>query len=269
MPEGDTIARAAAVLHQALAGQAVTAFAAALATLTAVNDDHPVAGRVVDDVTAYGKHLVMRFSGGLLLRTHMRMHGSWHLYRHGERWRRPQHAMRVRLDTPAWVAVAFDVHDAELVAADDPRTLPVIAALGPNLLDAVVDIAAAAARIRDAGTRAIADVVLDQRVVAGLGNVLRAEVLFLEGLHPRRPASSLSIDESERLVRQAIRQLRINARPGAGMRRTTGRMARDERLWVYQRTGRPCRRCGTLIASDQPNPDGRRVYWCPRCQPAA
>lgn len=267
MPEGDTIARAAATLQQALAGQLVSAFTSTLAPLRAANEDHPVAGRIVDDVSAHGKHLVMRFSGALVLRTHMRMHGSWHLYRPGERWRRPAHAWRVRLDTESWVAVAFDVYDAELVPVNDARSLAVIAALGPNLLDEVVDVALVAARVRAAGDRAIGEVILDQRVIAGLGNVLRAEVLFLSGLHPQRPASSLLVEDAERLVTHGVRQLRLNARPGAGMRRTTGRMARDERLWVYQRTGLPCRRCGTTIASDQHSVTGRRVYWCPACQP--
>lgn len=267
MPEGDTIARAAATLHAALAGEPVRAFTATLVQVRAVNDDHPVAGCVVDDVSAHGKHLVMRFGGRLLLRTHMRMHGSWHLYRPGERWQRAARAMRVRIDTPSWVAVAFDVYDAELVPTDDPHALPAIRELGPALLAPALDVAEAARRLRAEGDRAIGDVVLDQRVVAGIGNVLRAEVLFLEGVHPRRPAASLSVAESERLIACAARVLRHNARPDAGLRRTTGRMARDERLFVYQRTGLPCRRCGTTIASDQPASTGRRLYWCPRCQP--
>lgn len=269
MPEGDTIARAARVLHLALAGQPTTGFESTLAQVMAANLDRPVTGRVVDQVSAHGKHLVMHFSGGLLLRTHMRMRGAWHLYRPGERWQRGAHAMRVRLDTAAWVAVAFDVYDAELVPAASARELRVIASLGPDLGDPAVDASAAAARLRAAGERAVGEVVLDQRVVAGLGNVLRAEVLYLAGVHPRRPAAGLTEGESERLIAHAIGQLRHNARPEAGMRRTTGRMALDERLWVYQRTGLPCRRCGTPVASEQPTPDGRRVYWCPTCQPAS
>ena len=114
MPEGDTIARAAAALHTALAGQTVTGFRAELAAVAAANDGHPVRGRIILAATAHGKHLVLAFSDGLLLRTHMRMHGSWHLYRPGERWQRSPQRMRLAIDTAPWLAVAFDVYDAEL-----------------------------------------------------------------------------------------------------------------------------------------------------------
>ncbi len=119
MPEGDTIARAAAALHRALAGRVVTAFATGLAPLARVDDDTPIAGRTIEHCRSLGKHLLMAFSGGLLLRTHMRMSGSWHLYRPGERWQRPARAARIRIDTDAWVAVAFDVPVAEFVREAD------------------------------------------------------------------------------------------------------------------------------------------------------
>ncbi|MGE0814277.1 MAG: DNA-formamidopyrimidine glycosylase family protein [Vicinamibacterales bacterium] len=268
MPEGDTIARAAARLHEALAGQGVTAFEAALARVRTAAENHPLRGRVVERVAAHGKHLVMQFSGDLLLRSHLRMHGSWHLYRPGERWQRARHAMRLRLETPEWQAVAFDVYDAELVAAPSARRLAAIAALGPDLVDPALDPGAAAARILASGARPIAAVLLDQRVVAGLGNVLRSEVLFLEGVAPDRAASTLPPEAVARLVARGARELRRNAAPTAARRLTTGRLSPDEALWVYQRTGRPCRRCGEPIRSGPDGPGGRRVYWCPRCQPA-
>lgn len=269
MPEGDTIARAAATLHAALADQVVTAFDTALAPVAAANDAAPLRGRTVTGVTAHGKHLVMAFSGGMVLRTHMRMHGAWHLYRHGERWQRSARQLRLRLDTPSWVAVAFNVHDAELVVVADASALPAVAALGPDLLAPAVDVPGVATRVRAEGARAIADVLLDQRVLAGLGNVLRSELLFLERLDPHSAAGRLTAAQAEALVRRAVRLLRVNARPGANRRITTGRRHPDEALWVYQRTGRPCRRCGTAIASYADLPLARRVYWCPACQAPA
>jgi endonuclease-8 len=266
MPEGDTIARAAAVLHQALAGQVVTAFTAALAPVAAAHETHPLPGRTVDRVTAHGKHLVMAFSGGVVLRSHMRMHGAWHLYTPGERWLTSPRAARLRLDTAPWVAVAFHVYDAELAGAADARALPVVAALGPDLLAPTVDVPAVAARLVGEGPRPIADVLLDQRVVAGIGNVFRSEVLFLEGLDPRGEAGRLTPEAADALVRRAVRLLGLNARPGAGRRVTTGRQHPGDALWVYQRTGRPCRRCGTPIESYADLPLARRVYWCPACQ---
>ncbi|MEZ5292249.1 MAG: DNA-formamidopyrimidine glycosylase family protein [Vicinamibacterales bacterium] len=268
MPEGDTIARAAARLHEALAGQDVTAFEAALARVRTAAENHPLPGRVVERVSAHGKHLVMHFTGDLLLRSHMRMHGSWHLYRPGERWQRARHAMRLRLETPAWQAVAFDVYDAELVPSPSAGQLAAVAALGPDLLDPALDVASAATRILAEGGRPIAPVLLDQRVVAGLGNVLRCEVLFLEGVAPDRAAAGLPAETAARLVARGARELRRNASPTATRRVTTGRFSPDEALWVYQRTGRPCRRCGAAIQSGPDGPGGRRVYWCPRCQPA-
>jgi len=267
MPEGDTIARAAAVLDRALAGQAVTAFAAVLAPVAVAARTHPPVGRTVEEARAHGKHLVIALSGGLQLRTHLRMHGSWHLYRHGERWQRSPRALRLRLDTAPWIAVAFDVYDAELVVTASAARLPAVAAVGPDLLDPALDHAAAVARLAAHGERAIADVLLDQRVLAGLGNVYRSELLFLVGLHPRLPVSRIDGAVLARLVTLAVGLLSRNARAGAGRRVTTGRLSPAEALWVYRRTRKPCRRCGTPVASDARGPVGRREYWCPRCQP--
>ena len=270
MPEGDTIARAATALHRALAGRVVTAFTTGLASLARVDDDTPIAGRTIDGCRSVGKHLLMVFSGGLVLRTHMRMHGSWHLYRPGERWQRSPRAARIRIDTDAWVAVAFDVPVAEYVReADLPRHRP-LAILGPDLADPAYDRADAVARIGASGRRAVGEVLLDQRIVAGIGNVLRSETLFIAGVHPETPAALLSAGDVTRLLDTAAALVQRNARADAyPTRNTTGRRAPGDALWVYQRTGRPCRRCGTVIRSAVPGLDARRVYWCPACQPKA
>jgi endonuclease-8 len=267
MPEGDTIARAAAALDRALAGTTVSAFDTGLAGLARVDDDTPIVGRTIEACTAHGKHLLLRFSGGLTLRTHMRMHGSWHLYRHGERWRRPARAMRIRLDTAQWVAVAFDVPVAEFVREADLARHRPLATLGPDLADPAFDRDAAVTRLAAAADRPIGDALLDQRVAAGIGNVLRSEVLFLCGLHPRRPVGTVAAARLVDALDTAARLIQRNTRPEAGpTRNTTGRTAPGEALWVYGRTGRPCRRCGTAIRSAVPGVDGRRVYWCDTCQ---
>lgn len=203
----------------------------------------------------------------LLLRTHMRMSGSWHLYRPGERWQRPARGARIRIDTDAWVAVAFDVPVAEFVHEADMHRHRPLAMLGPDLANPSFDRADALARMRASGDRAIGEVLLDQRVVAGIGNVLRSETLFVAGLHPEMPAARLSAADLTRLLDVAAELLQRNARPDAGpMRNTTGRRAPGQALWVYQRTGQPCRRCGTPVMSAARGLEARRVYWCPSCQ---
>ena len=283
MPEGDTIYRAARTLHRALAGQTVTRFVAELAPLAQVDRAEPIAGRTVERVAAAGKHCLITFSGrpplaqdsaaGLVLRTHMRMNGSWHIYRPGEKWQMPARAMRILIETADWVAIAFNVYVAEFVpVADLERHRPLVT-LGPDLL-ADFDADRALARVRDQAARPVHDVLLDQRVMAGLGNVYKSEILFLSKLHPDTPASAVTDSAWRDLMRLAQSLLRANVGDGAsgivtyrGLRRTTGRMNPDDRLWVYSRGGRPCRKCGTRIASRKDGDAARVTYWCPTCQP--
>jgi endonuclease VIII len=274
MPEGDTIFRAARTLHRALAGRTVTRFESVLPALTRVDDDAPIAGRTVDRVWSVGKHLLMAFSGGLVLRTHMRMHGSWHVYRPGERWRRPRHQLRVAVHTDAFVAVGFDVPVAEFIAGGTVEQHEVIRRLGPDVLADDFDAAAAVARLRDRGAMAIGDALLDQRAVAGIGNVYKSEICFLGAVHPFTPVSELSGDQLRRLVEIARRLLLANVAESSGagivtytgFRRTTGRTDPAARLYVYGRRNRACRRCGTAIRSQKQGPDARTTYWCDRCQ---
>jgi endonuclease-8 len=275
VPEGDTIFRAAAAMHRALAGRVVTGFDTALAHLARVHDDRPVTGRTIEKCESVGKHLLVWFTGDLVLRTHMRMSGSWHLYRPGEAWQRPAHQMRVRIDTDAWVAVAFNAPVAEFLRARDLPRNRALASLGPDLLSPALDRAEALRRLAAAGARPIAEVLLDQRVVAGIGNVFKSEVLFLCGIHPDRPADRLAETERAAIVDTAVPLMRSNTGPGAaaeivtyrGLRRTTRQARGEENLWVYGRAGRPCRKCGTPIDSARRGLDARPTYWCPRCQP--
>jgi endonuclease VIII len=274
MPEGDTIYRAARTLDKALAGHEVTRFVSEFPQLNRVAEDSPIAGRTVERVEARGKHLLMHFSGGLTLRTHMRMAGSWHIYRAGERWQRPRGHMRIAVQTPQWEAVAFDVQDAEWLRAQD-LARSVVATLGPDVLAPDYDPGGIARRMQQHAQAPICDVLLDQRVLAGLGNVYKSELLFLAGVHPLTPVGALADSVLRELATQARKHMLANVRAGApagivtyhGLRRTTGRSDPSERLWVYGRAGKPCRRCATPIASTAIGKHVRRTYHCPRCQP--
>ena len=275
MPEGDSIFRAARTLHRALAGKVVTRFESVLPALTRIDEDAPLAGRTVDEVSAAGKHLLMRFSGDLVLRTHMRMNGSWHIYRPGERWQRSASDMRIVVATGDFVAVAFNVPVAEFLTARTLARHPDLRQLGPDLLGTAFDVENATRRIRERARDAIADVILNQRVMAGAGNVYKSEVLFLCRINPFAPVASLTDTQVAEVVETARSLLAANVGNAAtggivtyvGMRRTTRRADPAERLWVYGRVGLPCRECGTLITRRAQGPDARLTYWCPRCQP--
>jgi endonuclease-8 len=275
MPEGDTIFRAARSLHRVLAGHTVTRFETAYAHLDRVNVDTPIAGRTVDKVESAGKHILMHFSGDLILRTHMRMSGSWHLYRHGEKWWRGEHAMRVRIDTAEWIAVAFNVPVAEFVTSRQLVTRDPVAKLGPDLLGVEFDRDEVVRRIIASGHRPIAMTLLDQRIVAGIGNVYKSEVLFLAGVHPELPSSAVPQAALERMLDIARGLLKDNVVDGTSGQIQTYRNLRqwnkasehDESVWVYGRRGKPCRKCGTAIEMKKLGVDARSTYWCPTCQP--
>lgn len=275
MPEGDTIFRAAQTMHRALAGRRVTRFQSGYAQLATVDRASPIAGRTVERVDSIGKHLLIHFSGGLVLRTHMRMNGSWHLYRPGERWRRSPSRARIVLETDAFVAVGFDVPVAELLREEALARAPALRDLGPDLLAPQFDEATALQRLKADPSRPIEAALLDQRAMAGVGNVFKSEILFACRIHPFTPVGALDGEKLLEVVRTARSMLEANSGVplrGAsiawlGRRRTTGRMPPKESLWVYGRTGAPCRRCGTAIASRRQGLEGRSTFWCPARQP--
>jgi endonuclease-8 len=287
MPEGDTIFRAARTLHRALAGRQVVRFESVLPALTRVHEDSPLTGRTIESVTAAGKHVLMHFSalrqaqdapsaargGRLVLRTHMRMNGSWHIYRPGEKWLRPRRDMRVVIATDAFEAVGFNVpvaellHDKALARQEDLRLM------GPDLLGASFDAGAAVRRFRERPAMAIADALLNQRVVAGAGNVYKSEVLFLCGVDPFLRVDRVTDEQLRAILETARKHLKANViDPTAaivtyrGYRRTTGRADPSERLYVYGRARKPCRKCGTRIEVRAQGPNARLTYWCPACQ---
>jgi endonuclease-8 len=274
MPEGDTIYRAAQTLQRALAGSSVTRFESAFPALNRIDEDRPVAGRTVESVSARGKHLLMAFSGDLILRTHMRMHGSWHIYRPGERWQRPARDMRILIETNAFVAVGFNVPIAEWLTGRDLSRHRELTALGPDLLAPAFDPADALQRMHAHRHDSIADALLNQRIVAGIGNAFKSEILFIAGVDPFQLVGTLSDDELMRILSESRTQLRSNVldrtqtlSPVSG-RRTTRSLDPRARLWVYSRGGKPCRVCGTPIRARKTGLDARLTYWCPRCQPS-
>lgn len=266
MPEGDTIFRTADVLRAVLVGRPITAARAQPRPgLRRVPDLSVLVGTTVNDVRARGKHLLIGFDNGLTLRSHLRMSGSWHRYRPGEAWKRPMHRASAVLETAESVAVAFDTPVVELLTDADLRRSPPLRNLGPDLLGRDFDEAEALHRLRERDGEELGNALLDQRAVAGIGNVYKSEVAFLERLDPWAPVRRFENDELARSLRTARRLLRANVRGGA--RVTTASRARGEGLWVYGRGGRPCRRCGTLIRQGRQGELARLTYWCPRCQP--
>ena len=273
MPEGDTIFRAARTLNRALAGKAVTRFESVFPHLTRAHDDEAITGRFVSGVRSAGKHILMEFSGGLLLRTHMRMNGSWHIYRPGESWQRPRRSMRIVVATEDFVAVGFDIPVAEMLKVNDLRRHDELRRLGPDLLAQDFDAAEAMRRIRERTGNEIADVLLNQRVLAGIGNVYKSEILFACAVSPFARVELLTNDQISCLVSTARRFLTANVSENlpamttyAGFRRTTRRANPTERLWVYGRAGDPCRKCGTPVSMRAQGRDARLTYWCSRCQ---
>jgi endonuclease-8 len=264
MPEGDTVWRAANRLNAALAGQ----------RLTAAELRHPrwveidLRGRLVTEVVSRGKHLLTRtvIDDGepLTVHTHLGMDGSWWLYRQGEAWRGgPGHEIRVLLDTGEITAVGYRLRTVTVVPTS--KESEVVGHLGPDLLGPGWDLDEATRRIAAQPDRAIGVALLDQRNLAGIGNLYRAEVLFLRGVSPWTPVREVA--DLPAVVTLSRRLLEANRRQPD--QTTTGSLRRGEQHWVYRRAGQPCRRCGTRIRSADigADPEARRVYWCPHCQP--
>lgn len=283
MPEGDAIFRTARTLNRALAGHEVVRFESVLPALTRVHEDTPITGRTIESVAAAGKHVLMRFSGGLILRTHMRMNGSWHIYRPGERWQRPRRDMRLIVATKGFEAIGFNVPVAEFLKPSDVARHDDLRLMGPDLLGEAFDANEAVRRFRQRETLEIADALLNQRIIAGAGNVYKSEVLFLCGVDPFAPVRQVSDEKLRDILSTARKHLCANVadpkggittyrgyRRGAGSafaRLRRGRRDAAERRYAYGRAGKPCRKCGTLIRVKAQGPNARLTYWCPTCQP--
>jgi endonuclease-8 len=254
VPEGDTLVRVAEGLRPYLIGRTVTAASARVPGPQA----HRLVGATVTAVEAQGKNLLIRFDNALEVRTHLRMHGSWHRYRPGERWRRAPARARLVIEVPGSVAVCFDAPVVELFEQRVESIHPSLSRLGPDLLKEPVDVPEAMRRLRDpvrAGMP-IAVALLDQRALAGIGNEVKNEVLWQARRSPFTPVRDLD----DTVLAELIELARAVLRQGAA----TGKRP----CHVYRRSGRPCPRCSAIVRVEHQGSDlPRLTFWCPRCQP--
>ncbi len=260
MPEGDTIHNTARRLRDALVGHEITRFELRRDPRGVRS---PEAGTEITSVDAEGKHLLVTFGDGAVLHTHMQMTGAWHVYAPGARWRRPAHRARVIIEVDGATAVCFDAPTVELRRGERARTTRAsrsLAELGPDLCEPDTDLAAAFANVDACDPdRPIGDVLLDQRVAAGIGNVFKSEVCWTVGINPTTPLRALDADTRRALYENAHRLLVDATRTG---RRATYR----GELAVYGRARRPCPRCRTPIQRAETGTPPRVSYWCPTCQ---
>jgi endonuclease-8 len=258
LPEGDTVHMTAARLHRALAGQLLTATDFRVPRFATAD----LSGQRVVEVVARGKHLLLRTDGGVTLHSHLMMEGAWHLHRPGERWRGPAFQARVVLTTERCFAVGFRLGICELVPTD--REHEVVGHLGPDVLGPDWSLETAAANLRAEPDRPIGVALLDQRAIAGPGNIWKSEICFLRGVSPWTPVGE--VDDLDGMLDLLKRMMEVNRTIGQQV--TTGDPRRGRKHWVAERAGEPCRRCGTPIRRGEQGPRGmeRVTYWCPRCQ---
>lgn len=267
MPEGDTVYRLARRLDAALAGSTLTSTRFRVPQLATTD----LSGYRVEEVASRGKHLLIHLSinesrlpSRLCLRSHLMMEGRWDLYQPGERWKRPAHLARLVLETQDVSAVAFEVQQLKLVPAEEENEL--VGHLGPDLLGTDWDADRAARNLLNEPHRPIGTALLDQRLLAGIGNIYRCEILFLTRLHPLTPCGQ--VPDMDAVVAMSYRLFQANK--DRARRVTTGTARTRDPFWVYGRTAKPCLRCATpvklMALSDEFGAHERDCYYCPACQ---
>lgn len=261
MPEGDVVWRTARQLDKALTGRMLTRSDFRVPRFAATN----LAGRMVHNAISRGKHLLIRVDGDVTVHTHLRMEGSWRISK-ATGYPLRDHRVRVLLANADWQAAGYQLGIVEVLPTT--REEGAVGHLGPDLLGPDWDAAEAVSRLRAAADRPAAEALLDQRNLAGIGNLYKAEVLFLRGISPWRPVGT--IEDLDALVDLAKRLIEANKERGVQV--TTGNQAAGARTWVYGRAGQPCRRCGGRIMVDgyaeRGLPSKERItFWCPACQP--
>ena len=259
MPEGDTVWNTARVVERALTGEVLTGSDFRVPQLATTD----LAGWTVAESASRGKHLLLRLTRdeqAMTLHSHLRMEGAWRAYAPGERWAgRPAHLIRVVLRAEKSVAVGYHLHEIALIPTAEEESL--VGHLGPDLLGADWDPDEAVRRISEKPEVSIAEALLDQRNLAGVGNLYKAETLFLRGLWPWTPVSAVAnLDGTVRLAQKLVA-----SNKGRWTQTTTGSLRRGQTSYVYGRRAQPCRRCGSAIQKAEQ--DERVTYWCPRCQP--
>ncbi len=258
MPEGDVVWSTARRLHDALAGRVLTRSDFRVPRYATVS----LAGQTVTGAVSRGKHLLIRTDRGLTVHTHLKMEGNWRVTPAGGRPPARGHTLRLLLANAEWIAAGYQLGITEVLRT--AREDQVTGHLGPDLLGQDWDPAEAVRRLASAPGRPVGEALLDQRNLAGAGTVFAAEMMFLRGIDPWRPVGT--VDDLRALVDLGHRLLDASKeRPGHV---TTGDTRPGRENWVYGRAGKPCRRCGTIVARGEGGPPGQeRVrYWCPRCQ---
>ncbi|MGI5244625.1 DNA-formamidopyrimidine glycosylase family protein [Dactylosporangium sp. CA-139066] len=264
MPEGDTVWNTARLLGEAIDGRTIARSDFRVPRLATAD----LSGWTVAESACRGKHLLLRLEregrDPLTLHSHLRMDGAWRTYRPGERWSgRPAHLIRVALHTDAAVAVGYHLHELDIVPTREEARL--VGHLGPDLMGADWDAAEAVRRLLARPERWIADALLDQRNLAGIGNLYKAETLFLRGVSPWTPTGDVT--DLTAMVERA--HALMNSNRGRFTQVTTGSLRRGETTWVFERAGQPCRRCRTVVRRWTGGDNDRITYWCPHCQPGA
>jgi len=264
MPEGDTIHRIARVLGRDLTGVTI-----ARIVLHDQGDIRELAGRQIDKIEAIGKHMLVHFDAPWVLRVHLGMNGHWR--RLHVREKAPLHPT-VRIEAGETAYICEDAYRAELIRAAALRSNPRLARLGPDLLAEPPDIEGAVRRAMQPGNagREIGDLIMDQRVAAGVGNVYKSEVLFESRVHPRTRMHELTQEQVRKIYQTAAKLMRLNL---LTRRRTSVPLRRraqpsSQRYFVYMRGGKPCLDCGTAIERFLQGDMARSTYFCPKCQAA-
>ncbi len=263
MPEGDALYRFAKLLRPALEGQVIRG--ARSHGPGPVPQVQRIVGATCTEVRAQGKNMLISFDNGLLLRGHLRMYGTWHLYKPGEPWTKPEREARLVLETDEAVIVNFSAPVIELLEARALQHHAPIASLGPDLIDDDFDEVAAFARLRDQlrARMTIGDAIMDQKVMAGVGNIWKHETLFHCGINPWRLVSELD----DQAIRAIIAKARGLLRASVGKPGPSGEVQHRPAMWVYGRRNQPCRRCFARLRFNRQLVDIRFTAWCPKCQP--
>lgn len=256
MPEGDTVARVARTLDLALSGQVATTVDLRVPSAP----DH-LGGRTVMETVSIGKHLLTRLDGGATIHSHLKMEGSWVVYRSGQRARGPWHQIRAVIGNEAVSAVGYRLGKLEVVPTKDEGEI--VGHLGPDIVSDRWDMDEALRRISGQPGRSVGEALLDQRNVAGIGNLYRNEALFLAGVDPTAAVSEVDVAKILSIAHRAM-----VANLSHWSQTTTGDTRKGHRHWVFERTGQPCLRCGGRILSELHGAPARLIYRCPTCQPS-
>jgi endonuclease-8 len=266
VPEGDTIFRTAVVLRRVLAGQLVTAFEIVSPKVSAAARDEAIVGSRVEAVESNGKHLLITFGTPrrAVLHTHMKMSGSWHVYRPGERWWEPASEARVVIRTEHVVAPCFHPPIVELLIERELGLHRAVSRLGPDIIRDEFDVDEAIRRLRSNEDRDVATALLDQGAISGIGNVFKVEALFLARTSPWAQVRDLDDAKLREIVEHARTLIRLNR--AGGPRRAHFGLNAGERMWVVERAGLPCHVCGTMVESGWHPDEVRKSWYCPKCQ---